>query len=121
MTVTGESYINSAKTALSLIFENFGVFYIVDFFSDLINFFGILVSVGIPTLVGFLIIRYGREASTYQASYAAVAIFFMSILIAGLIITMIGEAMSCVFIFYCFDKKFRSMGIVVPNSPPAIQ
>lgn len=52
-------------------------------------FFGILFAVGVPTLTGFLIIRYGRDATTYIASYSAVAIFFMSILISGLIITMI--------------------------------
>jgi hypothetical protein len=34
---------------------------------------------------------------------------------------MITEALSCVFIFYCFDKKFRSMGITVSNSPDAIR
>lgn len=42
-------------------------------------------------------------------------------MIAGLIISMIGEALSCVFIFYCFDKKFRDMGIIVPNCPPAVR
>ena len=62
MTVTGESYVDSAKTALSIIFENFGLFTIVDFISGLISFFGILLAVGIPTLTGFLIIRYGRSA-----------------------------------------------------------
>lgn len=62
MTVTGESYINSAKTALSIIFENFALFNIIDFISSLVTFFGILLTVGLPTLTGFLIIRYGRGA-----------------------------------------------------------
>jgi len=60
MSVTGENYINSAKTALSVVFDNFGLFSIVDFIADVVTFFGILVTVGIPTLTGFLIIRYGR-------------------------------------------------------------
>lgn len=85
------------------------------------KFFGVLVCVGIPTLVGFLIIKYGRDASEYEASYATVSIFFLSILMSGIIISMVPEVLSCVFIFYCFDKKFKSMGIFVPNSPPAIQ
>lgn len=89
MAVTGESYINSAKTAMSIIFENFGLFSIVDFISNLVTFFGVLVTVGIPTLVGFLIIRYGRGADEYTSSYGAVAVFFLSILISGFITSMI--------------------------------
>ena len=121
MSVTGESYINSAKTALSIIFDDFALFNIVDFISSLVTFFGVLITVGVPTLVGFLIIRYARNADTYISSYGAVAIFFLSIMVSGLIISIIDSALNCVFIFYCFDKKFRSMGISVPNSPPAIR
>lgn len=89
MSVTGESYINSAKSAFSLIFENLGLFWVVDFISDLVKFFGILVCVGIPTLTGFLIIKYGRDANEYETSYATVSIFFLSILISGIIISMV--------------------------------
>lgn len=32
MAVTGEGYISSAKSAIGLIFDNFGLFMIVDFF-----------------------------------------------------------------------------------------
>lgn len=124
MSVTGESYINSAKTALSIIFENFGIFYIVDFFSDLLVFFGVVLCVGIPTLIGFLVIRYQYntdDTPTPEANYAAIMIFFLSILVSCVIIGMLGEALSCVFIFYCFDRKFARMGIRVPNCPEAIR
>jgi hypothetical protein len=59
MTVTGENYVNAAKTALSVILENFGLFYVVDFIAELITLFGILITVGIPTLIGFVLVRYG--------------------------------------------------------------
>ena len=65
------------------------MFNIVDFISGLVTFFGVLLCVGLPTLTGFLIIRYGRKADEYTSSYGAVAIFFLSIIIAGLIISMI--------------------------------
>jgi hypothetical protein len=61
MSVTGENYINSAKTALSIIFENFALFYIVDMMADIITFLGIIITVGIPTLTGFLIVKYGQN------------------------------------------------------------
>ena len=55
----------------------------------MINLFGLLVAVGIPTLTGFLIIKYGSGAKAYVASYGAVAIFFMSIIIAWLILNLL--------------------------------
>ena len=111
----------SAKTALTIIFENFGLFYIADFFADLVVFFGILFCVGIPSVVGFLIIRYGQDSRDIEASYAVILIFFLSLLIVTVIIGMIGEALSCVFIFFCFDRKFTAMGINVGNCPPTIR
>jgi hypothetical protein len=120
MAVTGENYINSAKTALSLILDNFGLFYIVELITDLVSFFGVLITVGVPTLVGFLLVRYQNNATVDISSYAAVAIFFLSILVSGGIVTLIGEALSCVFIFFCFDRKFKNLGIIIPNSPPAV-
>ena len=48
-------------------------------------------------------------------------VFYISAFIASLIISMVGEALSCVFIFYCFDNKFRSMGIEIVNTPAAIR
>ena len=126
MSVTGEGYIDCAKTTVSIIFENFGLFWVVDFISDLVTFFGILVTVGIPTLISVLILSYSDIAATgdqrvEEIAFTAVAVFFLSVLIASLIISLIGEALSCVFIFYCFDKKFRSIGIHVSNTPEAIQ
>ena len=126
MSVTGESYIDCAKTAISIIFENFGLFYIVDFIGDLVTFFGVLATVGIPTFLAVIILGYadlGQSPTnkTEEVAYTAIAVFFLSVLIASLIISLIGEALSCVFIFYCFDKKFRGMGIHIPNTPAAIQ
>lgn len=33
---------------------------------------------------------------------------------------MLNQALSCIFIFYCFDKKFRSMGMKANNIPQEI-
>ena len=85
-------------------------------------FFGILLCVGLPTILGISLVRYtADDKNVNEAGYAAVIIFFLSLIIAVVIISMIGEAMSCVFIFYCFDRKFISSGIYVSNSPAAIR
>lgn len=107
MSVTGESYIDCAKSALAIIFENLGLFYIVDFIGDMVVFFGILSAVGIPTVIGFLIVRYGhKQTDTADITFTCVSIFFMSLMLSSIIIPMISEALSCIFIFFCFDRKF---------------
>ena len=66
------------------------MFWIADYFGDLVTFFGVLLCTGIPTVAGFLIIRYGQDSDSVEASYAAVLIFFLSLLISSVIIGMIG-------------------------------
>lgn len=34
---------------------------------------------------------------------------------------MLNQALSCIYIFYCFDKKFMEMGIQVKNIPEEIK
>jgi hypothetical protein len=57
MAVTGESYIDSAKSTISLIFENFALFVVVDLISGLATFMGILFVTGIPTLIGYFLLK----------------------------------------------------------------
>lgn len=122
MAVTGDSYCDSAKSALSIIFENLGLFFVADFISDLIVFFGVLASTGIPVFIGILILGSDNvDASDNEKAIAAASILFLCLIIGVLIISMVGEALSCVFIFYCFDKKFRSLGIYIPNTPAPLQ
>ena len=93
-----------------------------DFISDLVVFFGILASAGLPIFIGILILGSDSvNATNNERAFAAAVILFLCLVVGVLIISMIGEALSCVFIFYCFDKKFRSLGIYVPNTPETLQ
>ena len=122
MAVTGDSYIDSAKSALSIIFDNLGLFFVADFISDLVVFFGILASTGIPIFIGILILSSeGVNSTEEELAFSAASILFLCLITGVLIISMIGEVLSCVFIFYCFDKKFRSLGIYIENTPAALQ
>ena len=106
-----------------MIFENFSLYYIVDFIADMITFFGILLAAGIPTLIAFLITRYGQGDSfdTNEVIGTTIVVFILSLVLSSFIISMIGQALQCIFIFYCFDKKFLSMGINVTNVPSTIR
>lgn len=56
MSVTGEGYIDAAKSAIGLIFDNFGLFIIIDFFTEFIEIYAIIFSVIIPAIIGGAII-----------------------------------------------------------------
>lgn len=52
MSVTGEGYLDSAKSAIGLIFDNFGLFVIVDFFGEFMEVYEFLICVLVPALLG---------------------------------------------------------------------
>jgi len=59
--------------------------------------------------------------STQAISYAiwgGIIIMLLSIVISSVIIGLLNQALHCIYIFYCFDKKFKDMGINVKNIPP---
>lgn len=39
-------------------------------------------------------------------------------LIGVIFMSLLGQALSCVFIFYCLDRKFIDMGYPAPNNVP---
>lgn len=51
----------------------------------------------------------------FTITVSIVAILFASLLIGGLVLGLLSEALNCVFIFYCFDLKFQAMGFNVSN------
>lgn len=54
MAVTGESYCNSAKTAAYILFDSLGLYAAVSVISNLVMVGGVVIPVGIPTIVGLL-------------------------------------------------------------------
>ena len=60
MAITSEGYIGSAKTATSLIFDNLGVFTIVDYFNRIYSILGVVLASIIPALIGGFLI-YNNE------------------------------------------------------------
>ena len=73
MAVTGESYCDCAKTTISLIFENFGLFVVVDIISSLVTFTGSLFICGIPAVIGYFLLKSTME-NPNDATYLTIAI-----------------------------------------------
>ena len=54
MTVTGEGYVDAAKSTIGIIFNNFSLFVIVDFITSFIQFYALVICVLLPALLGDL-------------------------------------------------------------------
>lgn len=76
-----------------------------------------IICVLIPAFLGGGII-YTVESDVNAAIWGGVLILLLASIVSSVIIGMLDEALSCIFIFYCFDKKFHEMGISVNNVPP---
>ncbi len=126
MSVTGEGYIDAAKSTVSLIFSNFGVYYIVNFFSNFVNFYGTVMCVVGPSLLGAYLTwraedKLDNNDRERSAIIIGVFIFILALIFSQIIIGVLTEALSCMFIFYSFDSRFRKEGIPVNNMPPKIR
>lgn len=71
-------------------------------------------------MLGFFLIRAGLENpdDKFVLTVGVISIVLASLLIGGLVLGMIGEAINCIYIFYCLDIKFQAMGFDVVNSVP---
>lgn len=56
MAVTGESYLDSAKSTLAIIYDNFMLFYLIETVSSMVTFAGIVFISAIPAILGFLLL-----------------------------------------------------------------
>jgi hypothetical protein len=54
------------------------------------------------------------------ATWGSITIIFLSILVSSGLVGLLNQALNCIYIFYCLDKKFKDMGIQVKNIPPEI-
>ena len=117
MAVTNESFIDSAKSTIGIIFNNFHLFIVVDFITDFMQFYALVLCVLLPSFLGGLWIE-SVEDDGMKAVVGGFAIFLLSWIISSVILGVLYEVLSAIFILYCFDRKFRSQGINTGNIPP---
>ena len=79
-----------------------------------------IICVLVPALLGGGLVYNFQGEDIQAAIWAGVIILLLASIISSVIIGMLDEALSAIFIFYCFDKKFREMGMQVNNVPEEI-
>ena len=122
MSVKGESFIESAKTAIYLIFNYFGIFISVEMVEFLLSMCVFFLTILTPTALGLLMLKltYNQSAAD-EGIYlflATAAIFIICMTISLLTITVLSQTLSCVFIFYCLNQQFRRLNYGSVNRVP---
>ena len=116
MSVTGENYINSAKTTIGILSRFLPLLSVADIITGLLVFWGIVIIAGITGFGAWLF----TEAKGGDLTEVMIITVLGSIMVSSLVLSVLVEAMSAVFIFYCFDVRFRELGYGGHNMPPEI-
>lgn len=107
MSVTGENFIDSAKNAIYLIYNNFGLFLAVELVEFLLKVCVLFLTILLPTGLGLVLLKLtysqGSNEEPIYMMISGLIILVICLLISLLTITVLSEALSCVFIFYCLD------------------
>ena len=119
MAVTGEDFIDSAKTAIGIICSDLPLFSVSRLITNLLVFWGIIISVGIPCVISYLWVGL-NEKTKDDVGWVIILVAFGSIMISGMIFSILVESVSSVFIFYCFDRRFKELGYPCHNMPNEI-
>jgi hypothetical protein len=119
MSVTGENYINSAKTTIGILSRFLGLMSVSDIITGLLVFWGVVLITGISSVISYFWLE-GKGLSTDVMTMLMIVTVLGSIMISTLIFSVLVEAVSSIFIFYCFDVRFKELGYSSNNMPAEI-
>lgn len=120
MSVTGENYINSAKTTIGILSRFLGLMSVSDIITGLLVFWGVVIITGITAVISFLWLHGKEGLSDGDMAMLMIISILGSIMISNLVFSVLVESVSSVFIFYCFDVRFKEMGYSSNNMPAEI-
>jgi hypothetical protein len=75
----------------------------------------------VPSIFGYFLLKANNEDPATSTSYIGLGvtiIAFICLMIGILFMSVLTESLSAVFIFFCFDKKFTSLGVQPSRSVP---
>lgn len=100
------------------------MFLIIDVVSGFLKLGGVLFICGIPGIAGYFLLQAispNPDDSTFM-TFGTIIIVLISMIIAVIFLNVLSEALSCVFIFFCLDKKLMNFGYPAPhNVPPTMR
>jgi hypothetical protein len=118
MSLTGQGFVDSAKTGGIIIFSHPALFGSLGSVSGFIVLSGILFLTILPTVVGvFVTVAMGlKEVAPITGCFT----FIISCIIAVYFLGTLSETISSMFVYYCFDRQLQIYGVRELN-PPGFQ
>ena len=119
MSVTGEDYINSAKSTIGILSRFLGLMSVSDIITGLLVFWGVVLITGVTSVISYFWLD-SKHLSSDVMTWLMIITVLGSIMISSLVFSVLVEAVSSVFIFYCFDVRFKELGYNSNNMPQEI-
>ena len=117
MSVTGENYINSAKTTIGILSRYLGLMSVSDTITGLLVFWGVVLTTGLTAIISYYWVS--NESADVIAMIMVISVLG-AIMISSIVFSVLVEAVSSVFVFYCLDAKFKELGFDSHNMPAEI-
>jgi len=92
---------------------------VTDIISNLLIFWGVVIITGVTAIISYFWLDSKGLDGNDMAMIMVICIFG-SIFVSTMLFSVLIEAISSVFIFYCFDVKFKELGYSSHNMPPEI-
>lgn len=116
MTLTGESYLEGARSTMGLLWRQLPLLSITNLICNFLVLWGLIISVGIPCIVSYLLICGVTTSDQDNQRLAIVGIVALcSTLISTVIFEILVESVCCIFIYYAIDKSFMDRGLITAN------
>ncbi len=110
MTVTGEGFVDSAKTVFGAFQKQSLLYALVDKFMNTFTLWSMSMSVVIPCVIGAYNIPGARKDQGKDDSYFNAitwGLMLISFTFTYIVNSSLFDTINCTTIFYCMDKKFK--------------
>lgn len=110
---TGENFVDGAATAGVIVVKNFSLFNSLESVSTFIFLSGLLLSTGVPTILGIIL------ANAYELDKLTVGVGIMVLIVSGVIAAVtlctFTESLVVLYLFHCMEKQLNHFGAGQPT------
>lgn len=88
--------------------------------SHMVTITGVIFICGVPGIVGFILLKSTAENpdDTTTIIIGTIIILLFGMLVGAIFLSVLSEALSCMFIFFCLDRRFLQLGLPATDRAP---
>lgn len=119
MSISGENYLNSARTALAVVSYNMPIFYMLDYLSTLITVAGSFFLSSLSALLGLFLLRNASQdaVSDPYIPIGVLAILSVSLTMSSILLCNTSETLTSMFLLYCLEARMEENKMETSTNP----